>query len=208
MKQTILLLFTLALLTNCSVLSTSKTLKVDDYTKWYAQERSVLSAKQEVEAIQFELTYVPYEFQVSYALKQGDLTIDEAKSMKNDFNSEHTFKLTLVLPTSGKDVYSYSEASQLSKEQKVLYYMNDLKKDVFLINKSGDTLPCINALIEPGISNMNVATFLFDFNQIERNEIKELIFQDKLLSEQTVAFDLSTMNLTQIPKLSFKGYGK
>jgi len=128
--------------------------------------------------------------------------------MQGDFTNEHTFKLSLVLPNQGKDIYSYNEKSQLSKEQKMLYYLNDLKKDVLLINKSGDTLPCINALLEIGISNMNVATFLFDFNKIERNQIKELNFQDKLLSEQMVAFDLSKMNLKRIPKLSLKGYGK
>jgi len=193
---------------SCGILSRSKSLNVDDYTQWYAKDKSVLSTNQEVNTIQYELSYVPYEFQVGYALKQGDLTLEEAKGMQGDFLYEHTFKLSLVLPTQGKDIYSYNQNSQLSKEQKMLYYLNDLKKDVYLISKSGDTLSCLNALLEPGISNMNVATFLFDFNKLERNEIKELIFNDKLVSEQKVAFDLSTMNLTRIPKLSLKGYGK
>ncbi len=193
---------------SCSVLSRSKSLSVDDYTQWYSKEKSVLTTHLEVGSIQYELTYVPYEFQVGYALKQGDLKIEEAKGMQNDFTKEHTFKLTMVLPTQGKDIYTFNQKSQFSKEQKMLYYLNDLKKDVYLINKNGDTLSCINALLEPGISNMNVATFLLDFNKLERNEIKELIFHDKLVSEQLVAFDLSTMNLTRIPKLSLKGYGK
>lgn len=193
---------------SCSVLSRSKSLSVDDYTQWYSKEKSVLNTHLEVSSIQYELTYVPYEFQVGYALKQGDLKIEEAKGMQNDFTKEHTFKLTMVLPTQGKDIYTFNQKSQFSKEQKMLYYLNDLKKDVYLINKNGDTLSCINALLEPGISNMNVATFLLDFNKLERNEIKELIFHDKLVSEQLVAFDLSTMNLTRIPKLSLKGYGK
>lgn len=208
MKQVIVILFSLILFVSCSVLSRSKSLNIDDYTQWYAKEKSVLTVHQEVESVQFELVYVPYEFQVGYNLKQGDLTLEEAKSMQKDFSTEHTFKLSLMLPTQGKDIYSYNHNNQLSKEQKMLYYLNDLKNDVFLINKSGDTLSCINALLEPGISNMNVATFLFDFNKLERNEIKELIFHDKLVSEQEVAFDLSTMNLTRIPKLSLKGYGK
>lgn len=193
---------------SCSVLSRSKSLSVDDYTQWYAKEKSVLTTQLEVSSIQYELSYVPYEFQVGYALKQGDLKIEEAKGMQSDFTKDHTFKLTMVLPTQGKDIYTFNQTSQFSKEQKMLYYLNDLKKDVFLISKSGDTLSCANALLEPGISNMNVATFLFDFNKLERNEIKELIFHDKLVSEQMVAFDLSTMNLTRIPKLSLKGYGK
>ncbi len=193
---------------SCSVLSRSKSLSVDDYTQWYSKEKSVLTTHLEVSSIQYELTYVPYEFQVGYALKQGDLKIEEAKGMQNDFTKEYTFKLTMVLPTQGKDIYTFNQKSQFSKEQKMLYYLNDLKKDVYLINKNGDTLSCINALLEPGISNMNVATFLLDFNKLERNEIKELIFHDKLVSEQLVAFDLSTMNLTRIPKLSLKGYGK
>jgi hypothetical protein len=207
-KQIVVISLSLSLLTNCGVLSRSKSLSVEDYAQWYAKEKFVFSTKQEVNAVQYELTYVPYEFQVGYALKQGNLTLDEAKRMQGDFTNEHTFKLSLVLPNQGKDIYSYNEKSQLSKEQKMLYYLNDLKKDVLLINKSGDTLPCINALLEIGISNMNVATFLFDFNKIERNQIKELNFQDKLLSEQMVAFDLSKMNLKRIPKLSLKGYGK
>lgn len=208
MKHYIFISFIFLLMSSCSVFSGAKTLSVDQYTQWYAKEKSVLTSSQDVNSIQYELSYVPYEFQVGYALTQGDLRLEEAKGMQGDFSKEHTFRLTMVLPMQGKDVYSYNQNSKYSKEQKMLYYLNDLKKDVFLINTSGDTLSCVNALLEPGISNMNVATFLFDFNQLERNEIKELIFHDKLVSEQMVAFDLSTMNLTRIPKLSLKGYGK
>jgi hypothetical protein len=190
------------------MLTRSKLLNVEEYTTWYSKEKSVLTVNQEVNSIQYEVTYVPYEFQVGRALKQGDLTLEEAKAMQKDFSTEHTFRLSLVLPTQGKDLYSYNQNATITKEQKMLYYLNDLKKDVFLLNKKGDTLSCINALLEQGISNMNVATFLFDFNKVEREEISELIFHDKLISEQTVSFDLSTINLTRIPKLSFKGYGK
>lgn len=183
-------------------------MSVDEYPAWYSQEKSVLTVNQEEESVQFELVYVPYEFQVGYNLKQGDLTLEEAKSMQKDFSTEHSFKLSVVLPVQGKDIYAYNEKVQLSKEQKVLYYLNNLKQDVFLIHTNGDTIECINAMLEQGISNMNIATFLFDFNKIERDEIKELIFRDRLISEQAIAFDLSKMNLTQIPKLSLKGYGK
>lgn len=208
MRHFLLISSVLVVLTGCAVFSASKSLSVDEYPTWYSQEKSVLTVNQEVESVQFELVYVPYEFQVGYNLKRGDLTLEEAKSMQKDFSTEHSFKLSVVLPVQGKDIYAYNEKVQLSKEQKVLYYLNNLKQDVFLIHTNGDTIECINAMLEQGISNMNIATFLFDFNKIERDEIKELIFRDRLISEQAIAFDLSKMNLTQIPKLSLKGYGK
>lgn len=208
MRHFLLISSVLVVLTGCAVFSASKSLSVDEYPTWYSQEKSVLTVNQEVESVQFELVYVPNEFQVVYNLKQGDLTLEEAKSMQKDFSTEHSFKLSVVLPVQGKDIYAYNEKVQLSKEQKVLYYLNNLKEDVFLIHTNGDTIECINAMLEQGISNMNIATFLFDFNKIERDEIKELIFRDRLISEQAIAFDLSKMNLTQIPKLSLKGYGK
>jgi hypothetical protein len=185
-----------------------KSLNVNEYASWYSKEKSTLTTKQEVNNIQYELVYVPYEFQIGHALINGDLTLDESKSMEKDYATEHTFRLSMVLPFQGKDVYSYNENSSLTKEQRILYYLNDLKNDVFLISNNGDTLSSINAMLEQGISNMNIATFLFDFNKFERSEIKELIFLDKHISEQAISFDLSIINLTQIPKLSLKGYGK
>src|SRR5574343_1138795 len=116
MKQFIIILFSLILLASCAVFSRSKALSVDQYAQWYSKEKSVLTTQLEVSSIQYELSYVPYEFQVGYALNQGDLTLDEAKEMQGDFANEHTFKLTLVLPTQGKDIYSFNQKSELDRK--------------------------------------------------------------------------------------------
>jgi len=208
MKLIIVILFSLILLASCGVFSRSKALCVDEYIEWYAKEKSVLTSSQEVSAIQYELNYVPYEFQVGYGLKQGDLNIEEAKGMQHEFTKSHSFKLTMVLPFVGKDIYAFNQTNAMSKEQKMLYFLNELHNDVLVVKTNGDTVKCENALLEQGISNMNVATFLFDFSSIERDQLKELVFKDRLVSEQTIVFEISPMNLTQIPKLSFKGYEK
>jgi hypothetical protein len=173
-----------------------------EYVSWHASGKYPFRDTVTQKDIVYTLERVPEELWLARNIQSRKITAAEAKeAYGSDPDAPTSYQLTVHLPTQGQDVLSYNRHSSETNSERMSYFSFGMKNDLFLLDASGDTIPCSGFLYERGMSNHPRATFLVDFN--ETKDLRKLCLRDRYLSEELVVFDLTGFS-AKAPKLTIK----
>lgn len=178
-----------------------KSLTPQSYLEWYGSSACPLRDTVKASEVVFVLEQVPIEQEIARNVQTNRMTVEEAQSAYSESKdvNELTYLLTVELPVAGKDIFNYNvKAGEQGRKEYVSFGM---KKDLFLVTVTGDTVECARTLYEQGISNSPRSRFIIDFTAITREKVVQLLFRDKLWSGQTILFDLTTNQQAVLPRL-------
>lgn len=162
-----------------------------EYGAWLNEKKELLIiAKDTVNAIQYELAYVPNEVMYLNSNK-NNLTKKEKKQLINS-NDIH-FVLTVEFP------------QQISSTitNKYDYLDNELLKTLFSMHSNKITTTSNEVYFENALQSMKTQRFDIFFDKMILNNGSTFIFKDQLYNNQEIIFQLSKMQTMNLPKIKY-----
>ena len=187
MKAVISFIAIVAVLGSCS--TGRNALSPEEYVAWYRSESYPYRDTVVKNGVVYVLEGIPAGLDLSRQFRAGKITAGELKTAsEEDKDAGLSFELTIILPHSGTDIYSFASGNTSENIDRHHYFAFDMKNDLRAVGKTGDSLACGFFLQERLIGNFPKARFSFDFG---RNIPKEVVFNDRIFSGQPVLFTLS-----------------
>lgn len=178
-----------------------RSLKARDYLLWYQSASypfrdTVLSG-----GLVYVCEYVPYEVEVSRSVLSDHLDSRGVKKLLKNRPEDFHFRLFLLLPVSGIDIFNYQLQQSETRTSRVEYFSFTMRSDLKLVTFSGDSLHCGSMVLERGLSGFPRSVFDLYFSSGKNARPSYFIFEDKIFSKTQLVFDMRTLTTRRTPKL-------
>lgn len=171
-----------------------------EYCAWAQSANYPYRDTQTVNNVKYILEYLPTELEIAQQLRGKRITTEEAQTWLSEDNADLHFKLTIITPTAGTDLYHFDLNDDESSADRASYYAFEFKNDLRLIT-SKDSIAPGGYLHERGLANYPVAKFNLDFPKSALKETNSLTINDKIVTKSTISFSLKDWHTTKIPTL-------
>ena len=107
------------------------------------------------------------------------------------------------------DIYSFSLPnynSPVQSRQKYLAF--EMKQDLFLVTKMGDTIACNYWFYEPSVAGSGFANIECSFKPISCNEMKSIVFNDVCFTGKKIEIMVDEIPFSSYPTLKIKSNKK
>jgi hypothetical protein len=205
LKQSIYIL-SLFFLTACAG---SKMLSPSEYLDWCAKESLNYTVSDTLQQVSFSLKYISNEQDAANCLKTACMSEEEIKSelLKNKTNQQFLLRIQVFKP--GRDVFDYSgNKNNFPSNQRQKYFAFDMKNDVKMISKMGDTITCTYWFYEPSMAGSGIANVSIGFKPIAQNEMQSLLIFDRVFTGEYSTINLSKLPYNNFPQLKIKAEKK
>lgn len=171
-----------------------------EYCEWVQSTEYPYRDTQTVNNVHYILEYLPTELEVAQQLRGKRITAEEAQTWLKDDNTDLHFKLTIITPIAGTDLYHFDLAEDETSANRASYYAFDFKNDIRLIT-GNDSIALGGYIHERGLANYPVAKFNLDFPKSRLKETNTFTINDKTLTKSTISFSVKDWHTTKIPTL-------
>ncbi len=171
-----------------------------EYCTWAQSTDYPYRDTQRVNNVLYILEYLPTELEIAQQLRGKRITTEEAQTWLSENNTDLHFKLTIITPTAGTDLYHFDLGEEESSAERASYYAFEFKNDLRLITSNDSIVPS-GYLHERGLANYPVAKFNLDFPKSTLKEINSLTINDKIVTQSTISFSVKDWPTTKIPTL-------
>ncbi len=188
--------FVSMLIVSCGTMK--RKLGSNQYLAWYNQPTNGTVFVQEQESVKTTLKYYPLECDAARCAIDNCLSKEEIKEQLKSPEQKLVFKLKFETPNLG--LFEYKESALLPKNERLEYFSFHMKKDIQLITKLGDTIPCSNMLFEHTPPEIPMGLFEIVFSGVSLDQLHSITIHNKAISVDQVLFDFSKtkFNLPQI----------
>jgi len=202
----VIYIFILSFLSACAG---SKMLTPSEYLNWCAKESLTYTVSDSLQEVSFSFKYVSNEEDAANCLKTACLSEEEIKQELANNKSNQQFLLRIQVFKPGKDVFDYSaNKNNFPSNERQKYFAFDMKNDVKLISKMGDTIPCSLWFYEPSMAGSGVANISIGFKPITQNEMKSIIIFDRVFTGEYSTISLLNIPFNNYPQLKIKAEKK
>ena len=199
----------ISILSLLSACAGSKMLTPSEYLTWCAKENQVFTVSDTLQQVSFSYKYISNEEDAANCLKTNCLSEEEVKQelLKNKANQQFLLRIQVFKP--GKDVFDYSaNKNNFPSNERQKYFAFDMKNDVKMISKMGDTIPCSLWFYEPSMAGSGIATISLAFKPITQNEMQSILIYDRVFTGEYSTINLSNLPFSNYPQLKIKAEKK
>lgn len=195
----------LLIITSCGLLSKApKPVTVQDYIRLFNSSDYALRDTVVQSDVRFMITGITKEADCARMVLTDNQEPETVKNYYDTARSEMSYEMKILLPSVGKDIYSYNPKSAVPVSKRTEYFAFLFKNNVTMITQKNDTLECSYLLHERGMSGSPVANFIMEFVPLSKGDKPaRILIKDDALTGETITFDIARFNTAALPKLRF-----
>lgn len=181
----------------------AKKLSPDSYVEWCHSQGFQWKGKDTAGVISYAVRFVPKAYDIAKCAlahcEKKEVLLEDLKELDNSF----TFLLDMTCLEFSQDIFSIPSKTGMNTTDRKLYLSNYIKKDLFGLSASNDTIPCVSAVYEVTIPIR--ARVLFELEKTEK-PITRIVFRDKMINNKPLEFEIPELTKKQVPTLNLKKY--
>lgn len=172
-----------------------------EYVQWFKSEENHLRKSESVNELRYTMEYRSPELTALQQLQSENVTRNELDSAIKDMEGLVQFRLEIDVPASGKEFMKHDLKSDADYEPRVKYFAFEMQNDIYILNDSGDTIPCAMYHFERSYGVSPVSVFLLGFSGIDLKKDMEVIVHEKVFANKEIRFVFNATELKNIPQL-------
>ncbi len=182
-----------------------KKLEASEYLKWCAKETSSFTVSDTIQEVCYSIKHISSEEDAANCLRTSCLSVEEIKAELLRNKSSQQFSMRIRVLKTGKDIFDYTTSkNNFPSSDRQKYFAFEMKKDVKMITKMGDTLDCSFWSYEPSMAGSGIATILFGFQAIDQENVKSICINDRVFTGEKMDISLLSIPFTSYPTLKIK----
>lgn len=187
----------------------AKLMEANEYLNWCNKEKSSFTVSDSVDQVVYQFTYVSNEEDAANCLLSSCLTDEEINNELKSKQLNQQFKLRIRVLKPGMDLFTYSKTNYVSPvENRQKYFAFEMKKDIHLITKMGDTVDCNYWFYEPSVAGSGFANIECSFQPISRKEMKSIVINDLCFTGNKIEIKIDEIPYSSYPTLKIKSKKK
>ena len=199
MKAVVLTTSLIFMLSGCN--SVGKHLTISEYSTWSNGVNYPYNSSCEASDIHYSLKLYTTDLELARSISLGDTKPEEEQVFKAAYANSSTAVLKIILPDSRSTIFDFNPDHSYTRPERISYYSFNFSTAFKAVSKSGDTVNCSYAAVEPGGSSYYIATANLEF-PLSFSEISSILFNDEILSGKQLVFNFNPIDKkTKSPKL-------
>jgi len=176
-------------------------LNPSEYVQWFKSSENHLRKTIHSNEMHYTLEYCSPEFVAIQLLQKNEITQAELDTALKETEGLLQFKLKIEDTGSGREFLKNGTPSDEEYEKRVKYFAFEMQRDIYLLNDTGDSIPCAMYHFERSYNVSPASVFLLGFAGAGQENKMELIVNERIFANRELRFVFTADELKNIPQL-------